>query len=130
MKKTIIQSIAAAVAAITLFAAATVGAQEKGAERLFSKPLLTGADITAVKSGDQVAMACPKCKTVAVTRVAEGRNPAGTTEKGAKHECPACKNSFEVSQTGKASTEQVTHKCSHCGSTDAFCTVLGKKEKK
>lgn len=130
MKKQIMQSITAAVAIITLFVAATAGAQEKGAERLFSKPLRTGADIAAVKPGDQVAMACPKCKTVAVTRVAEGRNPVGATEKGAKHECPACKNSFEVSQTGKASTEQVTHKCSHCGSTDAFCSTLEKKGKK
>lgn len=131
MKKQIIQSITVAIAAITLFAASSVGAQqEKGAERLFSKPLRTGADIAAVKSGDQVAMACPKCKTVAVTRVAEGRNPAKATEKIGKHECPACKSSIEVSKTGKASTEQVAHKCSHCGSADAFCTVLEKKEKK
>ncbi|MFN7139877.1 MAG: hypothetical protein ACK4UN_11120 [Limisphaerales bacterium] len=130
MKQRITKTVATVIAALALIAGFAANAQnEKGAERLFSKPLRTAADVQTVKPGDQVAMACPKCKTVTVTRVAEGRNPARATQKVAKHDCPACKNTFEVSQTGRSSSEQVVHKCSHCGSTDAFCTLLEKGKK-
>lgn len=97
-----------------------------GAAALTGQSLDTVADIEAVKPGDEVAMACPKCKTVTVTKVAEGKNPVGETVGREQHLCPGCGNVIKLVGTGKASTQKVVHVCKKCGSDMAFCCAMKK----
>jgi hypothetical protein len=114
-----------AIAFGTPLTAAEVKTAKGGASDLMSKPLRTEADVTALKAGDTVAMACPKCKTIAVTRVTkEWKGNVTTATVGQKHLCPSCENAFEVTGHGKAAKEHVVHKCKNCGSTDAFCCAV------
>jgi hypothetical protein len=92
-----------------------------GATKLME--LKTVGDIEALKTGDVVVMACPKCKTVTETRVERPPKGPATEAKVAVHECPGCAVKWETTGHGKAKTEKVTHVCSHCGSKNAFCTV-------
>ena len=82
------------------------------------------SDIEALKRGDVVVMACPKCQTVMETRIEYPPKGAGATEtKVAVHGCPGCGAKWETVGGGKAKTDKVTHVCSHCGSKEAFCAV-------
>jgi len=96
-----------------------------GASDLMSKPLLTVDDAKALQPGDTVAMACPKCKTIHYTRVTkEWKGNVTQATPGTKHLCPGCENTFEVTGHGKAKKDVLVHKCSKCGSKDAFCCVV------
>lgn len=92
-----------------------------GASKLMS--LKTVGDMEALKPGDVVVMACPKCETVMETRIERPPKGAGATEtKVAVHGCPGCGAKWETVGAGKAKTEKVTHVCSHCGG-NALCAV-------
>ncbi len=89
------------------------------------KPIKTGEDVAALKPGDQVVMSCPKCKTVTVTRITKENKPGQTREvPTSEHLCPGCDNKSTLAGHGKAKKDVITHVCSNCGSTDAFCCVL------
>ena len=96
-----------------------------GASDLMSKPIRTAEDVQDLQPGDTVAMACPKCKTINYTRVTkEWKGNVTQATPGTKHLCPGCENAFEVTGHGKAKKDVLVHKCSKCGSEDAFCCVV------
>jgi predicted RNA-binding Zn-ribbon protein involved in translation (DUF1610 family) len=136
MKRMTTISIACCVAlALVLTTGAAVAADTKGsakggaAELTKLKPIKTVEDVTALKAGDQVVMACPKCKSIYVTRVVKENKPGKSYELGAtEHLCPGCDNKITVTGHGKAGKEQITHVCKTCGSKDAFCCVLKEGE--
>jgi hypothetical protein len=122
-------ALAFALAFVPAVRAADGSAKGGGAAQLkllySSKPIVTGEDAAKVKPGDTVAMACPKCKTIMVSKITQerGQRIAG---KAAEHLCPGCGVKYETSGHGKAKTEKVLHTCNKCGSTDAFCCVMKK----
>ena len=97
-----------------------------GASELMKlKPIKTGEDLAALKPGDRVVHACPKCKDIFVTRVEKESKPFQAREvAGVEHLCPGCGNKITTSGHGKSAKDVVTHVCRHCGSADAFCSVM------
>ena len=119
-------ALALALGTTAASAAETKGSAKGGASDLTQlKPIKTAEDIAALKPGDQVVMACPKCKSIYVTRVVKENKPGKSYELAAtEHLCPGCGNKIEMQGHGKAGKEVVTHVCKTCGSKDAFCCVL------
>ena len=133
MKKTNVSRKWAAATAVLLTAAfitlvpIDAGAQKgAGASALIGKPLETRRDVEALKVGDQVAMACPKCKTITVTKVEEGKGAVKRNVSREQHQCPGCGNLIKTTGVGKAATDKVVHVCKNCGSELAFCCALTK----
>lgn len=98
--------------------------------------LETPKDAEALKPGDMVVMACPKCKDIWVSYVesdAKGakvlQSQGKPTKTVAKHQCPGCGSTFETGiEQGKGPKQaQIRHVCQKCGSKDAFCCVLKKE---
>lgn len=125
-KLTIAVAVTLAAAFVTLAPTEAKAQKGAGAAALTGQPLDTVADIEALKPGDQVAMACPKCKTITVTKVDEGKGAIKKERASQKHLCPGCANVIKIEGTGKASTQKVTHVCQKCGSEDAFCCAVKK----
>jgi hypothetical protein len=119
-------AIALAVGTGIGFAADAKGSAKGGASELMQlKPIKTVENITALKAGDQVVMACPKCKSMYVTRVVRENKPGKSYEIGAtEHLCPGCDNKIVLKGHGKAAKPEITHLCKQCDSKDAFCCVL------
>jgi hypothetical protein len=92
------------------------------------RPLKSRQDIESLKSGDLVAMACPKCKTITMSYVEEGRGANKPTKVGATHICPGCKTTIETVGVGKNATDEVKHVCQKCGSDMAYCCSIKKEE--
>ncbi|HEX7859362.1 MAG TPA: hypothetical protein VF773_03485 [Verrucomicrobiae bacterium] len=91
--------------------------------------LTTPAQVAEVEKGDVAVTACPKCKTVVHTRVKATAKGGGIGKEAvATHGCPGCGAKVDVSGHGKAKVDKITHTCSHCGSSEAFCSVLKKKD--
>jgi hypothetical protein len=111
--------------AITILFTTAVSAQDKGASKLM-KPIRSWEDVSGLKAGDMVAMACPKCKTITVTYVTTEKGHIRKTITGQEHLCPGCEQKFVVVGEGKGKHNVVTHVCKKCGSTDAFCCVMQK----
>src|SRR5687768_12191285 len=86
--------LALAVAFASTGVAADKGSARGGASELMKlKPIKTGEDVAALKEGDSVVMACPKCKTVTVTRIVKENKPGQTsTVPSSEHLCPGCDN--------------------------------------
>jgi hypothetical protein len=93
---------------------------------MMMKPITSPADVAGLKDGDMVAMACPKCKTVMVTYVKTDKGHIKTETTVPADMCPGCEQKFTVVGAGKEKHNVVTHVCKQCGSTDAFCCVMGK----
>ena len=119
-------AVAIALGTSAAFAAETKGSAKGGAGDLIQlKPIKTAEDIAALKPGDQVVMACPKCKSIYVTRVVKENKPGKSYEVATtEHLCPGCGNKIAIKGHGKAGKEEITHVCKECGSKDAFCCVL------
>ena len=98
----------------------------KEGEMMMMKPITSSQDVAGLKAGDMVAMACPKCKTIAVTYVNTEKGHIKTTTEGQEHLCPGCEQKFVVVGEGKNKHDSITHVCKKCGSTDAFCCVMKK----
>lgn len=108
---------------LTTTAAVAEDTAKGGGKRLTE--LSSPAVVAAVKKGDVVVTSCPKCRTVIHNRVkATAKGGGSAVEKVASHGCPGCGAKIETTGHGKAKTDKVTHVCSHCGSTEAFCSVL------
>ncbi|MEO7300867.1 MAG: hypothetical protein ABI042_20060 [Verrucomicrobiota bacterium] len=133
MKINIIRKLAvvtamALTAVLVTFAPTTANAQKgAGAAALIGKPLDTVADIEALKPGDTVAMACPKCKTITISKVEEGKGSVKRNVTREQHQCPGCGNVIKTTGVGKAATDKVVHVCSKCGSELAFCCAMKKE---
>ena len=127
--KTLARLVGIGFLAFTLANGDAADTAKGGGKRLAE--LGTVAKIAEVESGDVVITACPKCKTVVQNRVkSTAKGGARATERVALHACPGCGAKIDVSGHGKAKVDKVTHTCSHCGSTEAFCSVLKKGEEK
>ena len=118
--------LTAIVAFTTTALGADTGTAKGGASELMNlQPIKTVEDIAALKAGDQVVMACPKCKSIYVTRVVKDNKPGQSRELAVtEHLCPGCDNKIAYKGHGKAGKEEVTHVCKSCGSRDAFCCAL------
>jgi len=117
---------AAAVTAALIWVSGTVRAADpaKGAQRLSELTVIkTVADAEALKPGDMIAMACAKCKSVAVTYVE--KKTAKATEPflkvGEKHLCPGCNAMMEVVGVQKGTHTELKHVCKSCGDDSAYC---------
>ena len=119
-------ALTAGVVSSTL-AADTKTARGGASELMKLNPIKTGEDVAALKPGDQVVMSCPKCKTVTVTHITKENKPGQTSTAFTSHHlCPGCSDKVTTKGHGRSATEHVTHVCSNCGSTDAFCCVMKK----
>ena len=133
--KRIVTTLAGCVLALGLLNSAppiNAADQIKGGERMMQmmKPLKTAEDVQAIKDGDMVAMACPKCKTISysyVDRTAKGANKEVKTV--TKDACPGCDTKIVTTGVGKQAKNEIQHTCKNCGSHDAFCCVLKKEDK-
>jgi hypothetical protein len=117
------------IAAVMLAFSPSFGADtaKGGGKKLIE--LTTPSQIAAVEKGDVVVTSCPKCKTVTQTRVKATAKGGGLGKEAvATHGCPGCGAQVEVTGHGKAKVDKITHVCSHCGSSEAFCSVLKKKD--
>lgn len=119
-------AVALTAAFITLAPSEAKAQKGAGAAALVGQPLNTVQDIEALKPGDEVAMACPKCKTITVTKVEKGKGAVKETRANEKHLCPGCGNVIKTTGVGKAATDKVVHVCKNCGSELAFCCAMKK----
>jgi hypothetical protein len=97
--------------------------EERERSTMVMTPITSPADVAGLKDGDMIAMACPKCKTITVTRINTEKGHIQTTTTGLEHLCPGCEQKFVVVGQGKGKHDVVKHVCKKCGSTDAFCCV-------
>lgn len=93
----------------------------------------TVADLDALKTGDSIAMACAKCKTIWVSKVkqdAKGAEVQLARGKPVKvigvHGCPGCKGEVTISPHMKGKEPALKHVCTACGDDSAFCCATPK----
>lgn len=79
------------------------------------------ADIDAIKPGDQIAMACAKCKTISVTLVTQDTKTKTKLIPGEKHLCTGCNSTITVVGSKANNKEIIKHVCKACGDDSAFC---------
>ncbi len=90
------------------------------------RPIASVAEIEGLQPGDEVAMACAKCKSIVVTtkRQLTTKPSGGTVEEALTvHQCPGCGGVMTV--RGDKQT-QLVHSCSKCGEDSAFCCITTK----
>jgi len=101
----------------------------KGGEHmLMLNPVNTTQDVDALKTDDDMAMVCAKCKTVWTTRVKQGvkgaqiLNEQGQpTELVGTHACKGCNSTLTVVGHAKGDITELKHSCKACGDDSAFC---------
>jgi predicted RNA-binding Zn-ribbon protein involved in translation (DUF1610 family) len=125
----------AATLAVAAFLPSTQAAEpSKGAaKQLELIHIETVADIDALKTGDSIAMACTKCKTIWVSKVkqdAKGAEVQLAKGKPVKligvHGCPGCKGEVTISPHMKGRELALKHVCTACGDDSAFCCATRK----
>jgi hypothetical protein len=117
-------SAAAIAAGVGLAMLAGAADSTKGAQRLNELSVIrTAAEAEALKPGDMIAMACPKCKSITVAYV--GPKTAKATESfvkvGEKHLCSGCRSTMEVVGVQKGAHTEIKHVCNSCGDDSAYC---------
>lgn len=126
--KPLIKAFAGAAALLLAFSPSFGADTAKGGGKKLIE-LTTPAQVAAVEKGDLIVTACPKCKTVVQTRVKATAKGGGIgKQEVAVHACPGCGAKVDVTGHGKAKVDKIAHVCSHCGSSEAFCSVLKKKD--
>jgi hypothetical protein len=130
LNKTLVVPLAV-IFVMTMWLTSTVRAadQMKGAELLLHlNPLKTVGEVETLKTGDTVAMACAKCKTIFVAKVVSTAKGAEILAANGKptqlvgiHPCTGCKSTMEVVGQGRAKTDVIKHTCKACGDDSAFC---------
>ena len=94
----------------------------KGGEHLMMlNAITTPEQVEALKPGDTIAMACPKCKTIIIERVTTEKGHINRTTPGEVHLCSGCQSTIVVVGTGKNSHNELKHVCKICGSDSVFC---------
>ena len=102
--------------------AARADVELKGYERsLQMRGISTRAQAEALKPGDTIAMACAKCKSVAIQTVTIEKGHIKHVIPGEKHLCPGCNSYIKVVGVGKESKNELRHVCDSCGDSSAFC---------
>ena len=102
-----------------------------GEHQMMLSHITTPQQVEALKPGDTIAMACPKCKTVIVEKVTkETRGQVKTATAGEVHLCSGCKTTIVTVGTGKNAHNELKHVCNTCGSEDVFCCATSPKDKK
>ncbi len=126
--------IAAAVAIAALLPSTQAAEVAKGAaKQLELIHIESAADVDALKTGDSIAMACAKCKTIWVSKVkqdAKGAEVQLAKGKPVKligvHGCPGCKGEVTISPHMKGKEPALKHACTACGDDSAFCCATRK----
>ncbi len=94
----------------------------KGAEHLMMLTAITTPEqAAALKPGDTIAMACPKCKTIMVDKVTVEKGRSNMTTPGEKLPCSGCQTTIVTVGMGKNSHNELKHFCNTCGSDLVFC---------
>jgi len=117
-------AIALAAAFVTLAATEARAEKGAGAAALIGKPISSVSAIKALQPGDRVAMACPKCKTITISYVDEGKGAVKQVKSREQHQCPGCKTTITTKGVGKQAKDEIVHVCQKCGSDLAFCCSL------
>ena len=113
-------TMAAALAMIALTPTTVKAEHKKGAEYQM-EGIKTQAEAEALQPGDEIAMACAKCKTVATTRVTTEKGHIKLMTAGEKHLCAGCQSTIHIVGVGKGAKGEVKHVCDKCGDDSAFC---------
>lgn len=93
-----------------------------GEHQLMLSHINTPQQVEALKPGDTIAMACPKCKTIIVEKVTtETKGHVKLTTPGEVHLCSGCKSTIVTVGVGKNAHDELKHVCKTCGSEDVFC---------
>lgn len=100
--------------------------ETKGSVQL--RPITSAEDVAALKDGDLVAMACPKCKTITMAYAHTEKGHIQTTTTGQLHLCPGCDSRLVTEGYGHQAKTRLVHTCKACGSTDVFCCVMTQGE--
>jgi len=90
------------------------------------QPVASVEEIQRLQPGDDVAMACAKCKSIVVSTKSQlTTKPSGGTVEEAliMHQCPGCGGTMTV--RGDKQTQMI-HSCSKCGDNSAFCCATKK----
>ncbi len=101
----------------------------KGGEHIMMlQGINTQEQVDALKTDDNIAMVCAKCKTVWVTRVKQGVKGAQImmenghrTELIGTHACKVCNSTLTVIGSPKLEHTELKHSCGACGDDSAFC---------
>lgn len=94
----------------------------KGGEHLMMlNAITTPEQVEALKPGDTIAMACPKCKTIIIEKVTSEKGHIKLTTPGEMHLCSGCQTSIVTVGTGKSAHNELKHVCKACGSDLVFC---------
>ncbi len=102
----------------------------KGAEHLMMlNAITTPEQVEALKDGDTVAMACPKCKTIIVEKVTTEKGHIDITKPEEVHLCSGCQTSIVTVEAGKNATRTLKHVCKKCGSDSVFCCATSVEAK-
>lgn len=137
--KTITHCILAVVFVGVLLAQPATAAQpKKGGQLLMEMSTVkTVGDAQALKSGDTIAMACSKCKTIWVSKVKPGAKGAEVLMADGKptqligtHACKGCGSEVVIKGHGKGKKALLVHTCKACGEHSAFCCSTTKGAKK
>ena len=119
LRTVIIIAVGLVTLASTQVNAADVGV--KGRPPYKWAPVVTKADVDAVKPGDSIAMVCAKCKTLTVTLVTQDSKTKTKLIPGEKHLCEGCNSTIEVIGSKAHNKEIIKHVCKACGDDSAFC---------
>ena len=105
-----------------------------GEHQMMLNKLDTKEEADALKTDDNIAMVCAKCKTVWVSRVKQGVKGAQLlmqngqpTELIGTHLCAGCNSTMTIVGVQKGAHTVLKHSCAACGDDSAFCcaTKLG-----
>ncbi len=126
--KTMFKTILGALFALAIAASLPVTARAdepmkpmKGGEHLMMlNAITTPEQAEALKPGDTIAMACPKCKTIIIERVTTEKGHINLTTPGEKHLCSGCQTSIVTVGVGKNAHNELKHVCEKCGG-EVFC---------
>lgn len=134
--KTILKATLATicVASLIMLPTSASAQQKKGAQlQMELSAIRTVGDVEALETGDSMAMACAKCKTIWVAQVRKDAKGAELlmangkpTQLIGKHQCNGCGGKVEITGHGKGKTATLKHTCSSCGDDSAYCCATKK----
>lgn len=102
----------------------------KGAEHLMMlNSITTPEQVEALKPGDTIAMACPKCKTIIVEKVTTEKGHIKLVTPGENHLCSGCNTYIVTVGVGKNAKNELKHVCKACGSDSVFCCATSPEAK-
>lgn len=116
--------------AAALVLAAGVNAEDQGIPHAKFHEIKTKKDYEALPAGTNIAMACPKCKSIVVLGQKQAATKPGhgtVDEELMVHQCPGCGGKMTTKSVGKETV--MKHVCSQCGDDSAYCCATKAGEK-